>query len=103
MERRKLSIKFKDHSHKQSRLSSEVNELIRGLRDYRKERFAFWENVVGEKISKVAIPVKDKKGVLFVKVEDSIWRFELSRRKEELINKLNEHLKKNTIKDIVFI
>jgi predicted nucleic acid-binding Zn ribbon protein len=98
-----LPIKYKDHSRKQSLLSSEVNDLVSSLKSYRKDRFVFWENVVGEKIAKVAFPVKDKKGVLFVKVEDSIWRFELARRKEELIDKINEHLKKNSIKDIVFI
>ncbi len=59
--------------------------------------------MVGEKISKIAVPVKNKNGVLFIKVEDAIWRFELSRRKEELIQKINEHLKKNVFKEIVFI
>jgi predicted nucleic acid-binding Zn ribbon protein len=59
--------------------------------------------VVGAKIAKVAVPVKNKKGVLFVKVEDSIWRFELTRSKEEIIKKVNEHLNKNVLKDIVFI
>jgi hypothetical protein len=58
---------------------------------------------VGEKRARVAIPIKNKKGVLFVKVEDAVWRFELTKRKDELIDKVNLHLKKNTIKDIVFI
>jgi len=38
-----------------------------------------------------------------VKVEDSVWRFELSRRKEELVSKINEQLKKSIYKEIVFI
>ena len=58
---------------------------------------------MGEKISNVAVPVSNKKGVLFVKVRDSIWRFELTRRKDEIILKINKHLKKNSIRDIVFI
>lgn len=94
---------FKKHSRRQASLSDEVQNLIKGIKKIRKSRFIFWEEVVGEKISKVAVPVKNKNGVLFVKVEDSIWRFELSRRKEELLIKINEHLKKNTIREIVFI
>jgi hypothetical protein len=103
MERRKLSIKFKEHSLKQSSISSEISELIDGIKTLQKEKYLFWEETVGRKISKVAVPVKEKKGVLFIKVQDSIWRFELVRRKDELIAKINEHLKKNSIKDIVFI
>lgn len=94
---------FKKHAQNQSLLSNEIDKLIKGIKRIRKSRFLFWEEVVGMKISKVAVPVMNKNGVLFVKVEDSIWRFELSRRKEELLPKINEHLKKNRIKEIVFI
>jgi predicted nucleic acid-binding Zn ribbon protein len=96
-------IDFKVRTKRQSLLKNEINELIKGVKKYQKEKFIFWEEVVGEKISNVAVPVKNKKGVLFVKVEDSVWRFELTRRKDELISKINEHSKKNLIKDIVFI
>ena len=58
---------------------------------------------MGEKIAAVAVPVKNKKGVLLVKVQDAVWKFELTRRKEEIHKMINEHLKKNLIKDIVFI
>jgi predicted nucleic acid-binding Zn ribbon protein len=94
---------FKKHTQKQSVLSQEVNQLLKGFKTVRKSKFAFWYEVVGEKISEIAIPVKNKNGVLFIKVEDPIWRFELSRRKEELLPKINERIKKNTIKEIVFI
>jgi len=103
MEQQKQSINFRTHSQQLSNLKYEINELVKGIKNFQKERFAFWEEVVGEKISKVAVPVKNKKGVLFVKVEDSIWRFELTRSKEEIIIKINEHLNKNSIRDIVFI
>jgi len=84
-------------------LKNELNGLIKGIKKYQKDRFAYWEQTVGEKIAKVAVPVKNKKGVLFVKVEDAVWRFELTRRKDEILNKINEHSKKSLIKDIVFI
>jgi predicted nucleic acid-binding Zn ribbon protein len=103
MEQQKPSFNFRNHSRRQSTLKSEVNELVRGIKNIQKQQFSFWEEVVGAKIAKVAVPVKNKKGVLFVKVEDSIWRFELTRSKEEIIKKVNEHLNKNVLKDIVFI
>jgi predicted nucleic acid-binding Zn ribbon protein len=103
MERQKSSLDFKTHSQSQSLLKNELNILLKGVKDLRKERFAFWEEVVGGRISNVAIPVKNKKGVLFVKVQDAVWRFELTRNKDEIIKKINEYLNKNTIKDIVFI
>ncbi len=103
MAQQKLFSNIKSHSQHQSSLNSEVSSLLKGLKNERKEKFAFWDNTMGKKISKVAVPVKNKKGVLFVKVEDSIWRFELARNKDEIIKKLNDHFQKNTIKDIVFI
>ncbi len=103
MVQQRLFSNIKGHTQGQASLNSEVSSLLKGLKNERKEKFAFWDDTMGKKISKVAVPVKNKKGVLFVKVEDSIWRFELARNKEEIIKKLNDHLKKNTIKDIVFV
>ena len=96
-------VDFNKRSQRRSLLKDEVNELLKGVKKYQKAKYAYWEEVVGEKIGKVAVPVKNKKGVLFVKVEDSVWRFELTRRKTELISKINEYSNKIKIKDIVFI
>ena len=98
-----MSINFRKHSNKRINLKAELNSLFKSLKSERNARFWFWEEIVGEKIAKVAVPVSNKKGVLFVKVEDPVWRFELTREKSELIIKINESLKKNTIKDIIFI
>ncbi len=103
MEQSKESIDLKHRKQNQSVLSSEVSQLLKGLKKVRKSKFIFWEEVVGEKIAKVAVPVKNKNGVLFVKVDDAVWRFELSRRKEELLDKIFKYYKKNVIKEIVFI
>ena len=103
MEQHRASINFKRHSNKQSDLQAEIQGLLKSVKTYQKERFSFWEEVVGEKIAAVAVPVKNKKGVLLVKVQDAVWKFELTRRKEEIHKMINEHLKKNLIKDIVFI
>ena len=103
MAQQNLSVNIREHSNSQSSLKSEIDVLLKGIRKESKKRYAFWEEIMGEKIASVAIPVKNKKGILFIKVQDATWRFELSRRKSEIHTLINEHLKKNIIKDIVFI
>ena len=80
-----------------------MKNLLKGIETFQKERFPFWHEVVGDHIARIAVPIKNKKGVLMVKVPDPVWRFELTRGKYELISKINEHLKKKAIKDLVFI
>lgn len=103
MEQHKRSINYKVHSRKQNQLGSQISDLIKDLKIIQKDKFNYWEEVVGPKIAKIALPVKTKNGVMFVKVQDAVWRFELTRNKKELIDKINLHLKLNSIKDIVFI
>lgn len=98
-----LTAKLKEHHQGVSSLKKEINDLLKGIKDESKRKYAFWEEVMGEKIAKVARPVKNKKGVLYIKVEDATWRFELARRKSEIQERLNEYYKKSLIKDIVFI
>lgn len=66
-----------------------------------------WTECVGETIAKFSTPVEVRKSKLFVSVENSVWRYELSSRKSEIIEKLNESLnpskKRKIIKEIVFI
>ena len=61
-----------------------------------------WESLVGEHIANAASAVKIVKGVLFVKVRSSVWRNELSLRKEEILNTLNNALGREIVKDIRF-
>ena len=103
MEPQKQPLNFRTRSRTQSTLKNEITGLVKGIKNFQKQQFPYWEEVVGVKIAAVAVPVRNKKGVLFVKVEDSIWRFELTRSKDEIIKKINEHLNKKIIKDIVFI
>jgi len=84
-------------------LSAEIGDLIMGIRKTQKDRFPFWEAVVGQAVADVAMPVRNKKGVLMVKVRDSSWRFVLTRGKEEILVNINRFLKKDEFKDIVFI
>ena len=66
-----------------------------------------WKECVGETIAKYSKPVEIRKNKLLISVENSVWRYELSSRKTEIIQKLNENLKsskgRKIIKEIVFI
>ncbi|MBI5402282.1 MAG: DUF721 domain-containing protein [Ignavibacteriae bacterium] len=66
-----------------------------------------WKECVGKTISEFSKPVEIKKNKLFVRVENAVWRFELSAKRNEIISKLNLILsredKKKNIKEIVFI
>jgi|WetSurMetagenome_2_1015567.scaffolds.fasta_scaffold268370_2 hypothetical protein len=66
-----------------------------------------WKECVGDTIAKFSRPVEFKRNKLFVRVENAVWRFELSAKKNEIISKLNQILnkedKRKIIKEIVFI
>jgi len=66
-----------------------------------------WKECVGETIAKFSKPVELRKNKLFVRVENAVWRYELSAKKNEIIAKLNLILnkenKKKNIKEIIFV
>jgi predicted nucleic acid-binding Zn ribbon protein len=98
-----LSINYKIHSKKTSDLHSEIGELLGTLKREKKRRYAFWETAVGDKIAKIAVPTYKRNDVLMVKVQDSVWRFELTRRKFEILENVNKNLTPTKqIKDIIF-
>ena len=62
-----------------------------------------WANVVGENVSKNAVPVDVQHGILTIKTETPAWRQELHFQKKIIVEKLNKKLNKKVIKDIRFI
>ncbi len=96
-----MPVNFKKHTQKQLFLNKEVASLIKSLKKDRQKKFGFWSESVGEKISEIAVPYMMKKDILMVRVSDSVWRFELTKRKEELLLKINSNSEKK-IKDIIF-
>lgn len=54
-------------------------------------------------LKKVAEAVKIERGVLFLRVENSVWRSELKFRQENLIEKINKKFNEKIIKSIRFI
>lgn len=63
---------------------------------------AFWDKVVGKEIASATEPKKVVDGILFVKVEQDVWRHELTFFKHEIIQKLNDQVGKKTLKEIKF-
>ena len=62
-----------------------------------------WNECVGEAISNYSTPVGIRKNKLIVKAENAAWRYELSLKKEEIINNLNKKLKNKIIREIIFV
>jgi predicted nucleic acid-binding Zn ribbon protein len=61
-----------------------------------------WAEVVGEQIAKVAKAEKIDHGSLIVRVEKPVWRNELIFLKKEIIAKINEMMKEEIVKEIIF-
>lgn len=54
-------------------------------------------------LKKVAEAVKIEKGILFLRVENSVWRSELKFRQTDLIEKINKEFNDQIVKSIRFI
>lgn len=70
------------------------------LREY--DAVLRWEEAVGPHIAKVATAAQIQRGVLVVRVSNATWRYELTMRKAELIQKVNAVVGDNVVNDIRF-
>ena len=61
-----------------------------------------WDSVVGKKIARHARPSSIKKGVLLIKVTDSVWLQELEFMAETIKERLNSKLQREAIKKVRF-
>ena len=61
-----------------------------------------WEDIIGSSLLKYISDQKIYKGVLYVKLKSAVVRNELSYRKSEFIEEINQKTGKNLITDIVF-
>jgi hypothetical protein len=61
-----------------------------------------WSSVVGEKIADATRAERLRDGILFVVARSSVWAYELTFVKEEIIRSLNERLGRPLIRDIRF-
>jgi predicted nucleic acid-binding Zn ribbon protein len=88
------------------RIDRVLARTLKGLKIDRrvKEETALlkWAEVVGERIAAQTNPLRVKDSILFVKVENASWRNELVFLKAKIIKELNQSVRANVIKDIVF-
>lgn len=61
-----------------------------------------WEAIVGEHIARESSAVRISQGVLVVRVRTSTWRNELTLRKKEIMQKINDTLGGKIVKEIRF-
>ena len=61
-----------------------------------------WSDVVGERIAAQTEPLRVRDSILFVRVKSASWRNELVFLKSKIIHELNQSVRANVIKDIVF-
>lgn len=62
-----------------------------------------WDEVVSENFSKISKAVDFQKGVMIIKVDNSVFRNELYYFKKELIVRINEKLGEKKVYDLKFI
>ncbi len=54
-------------------------------------------------LEKVTKAIKVEKNVLFLHVENSVWRCEINLKQKIMVQRVNEYFKENIIKSIKFI
>jgi predicted nucleic acid-binding Zn ribbon protein len=98
-------MKARGYSRTKS-LGDAIEELVAQLgikkKLHEQDAFVVWDEAVGERIAKVAIPMRILRGTLIVGVKSGVWRNELSMRKQEIIRRINELLGGEIVKDIKF-
>ncbi|MEI8134638.1 MAG: DUF721 domain-containing protein [bacterium] len=66
----------------------------------RYEAITRWEEIVGAKLASVTTPERLSHGTLIVKVSSSVWKYELSLRKQEILSKIHQVTASADVKDI---
>ena len=86
-------------------LKSVLNEIIKahGWEDKIAETKMpeIWAEVVGEKVSEISKVQKFDEGKLFIIVKSSTWRFELLRRADRIIEKINKKIGQDTVCELI--
>ena len=87
-----------------------VGDIIDTEKDFKNFRSLIEENKILNTfikifpdLKKIAKPVKIEKKILYLRVDNSIWRSELHIRQQIFIDKLNEYYKRSIIKAIKFV
>lgn len=78
----------------------DFENLNKSLKDYNVVNE--FENIFPD-LKPIAKAIKLEKQILFLKVENSVWKSELNFQKTALINKVNNYFKESVIKSIKFL
>jgi predicted nucleic acid-binding Zn ribbon protein len=65
--------------------------------------FNNWDMVVGKDLAKKCEPVKISDRTLFLKTQNVLWKDELNKRKNKILNLISKRLNSNYLKKINFI
>jgi len=65
--------------------------------------FQNWTDIVGKSLAKQCKPVSIEENTLYVEIKNNIWRSELAKRQQELVNLLDKKINHNHIKKIKLI
>jgi predicted nucleic acid-binding Zn ribbon protein len=82
-----------------------MKELIKDpvLRDkvHQEQLKVKWTEIVGDQIANISRILKFEKGRLTIKTSSSIWLYELSLRKKEIIDQINEKLESKIVNELI--
>jgi len=93
--------------HNAEKLSDIISGIIKNqgweskVREHRV--FPIWDEVVGDEIAKNSAPNRIDRGLLVVVTKNPTWTQQLTMMKKKIINKINEALDDEIVKDIRFI
>lgn len=86
-------------------LSDAINELVSKLGWEEKlvlsQIIINWKSIIGENMFDVVTPKNLENGVLHLTTESSVWRSELLIRKNQIVDKINGFIGKESIKDLI--
>ena len=88
------------------KISTTVDRIVarilgkKAIQEY--EAFRDWNEVVGDVVAQVSVPIKVIKGIMYVSVKNSTWRQELSMQKPQILKKFEARFGRDVITDIRF-
>jgi predicted nucleic acid-binding Zn ribbon protein len=72
--------------------------LEKKARNY--ELLTEWARIVGEKIASATVAEKLEKGILTVRVKNTVWRYELTMQKASILEKIAKEYGTGFVRDI---
>ena len=91
-------------SHQEQKLGDAIREFLSQIRMddklLNRRIKAMWPEILGKGVAKFTEGIYFSKGVLFLNVSAASLRHEILSNKETIIERINESLLKNVVKDI---